>query len=62
MSSPPAPARPPVPKRHITVPVPVHDQLTAAGARLTSETGRTMRHEDVIELALRRAGLWEDKP
>lgn len=55
-------ARPPVPKRHITVPVPVHDQLTAAGARLTSETGRTMRHEDVLELALlelARARGWD---
>ena len=51
-----------MPKRHLTVPVPVHDQLTAAGHRLTRETGRRMRHEDVIEWALRRSGLWEDKP
>lgn len=53
--------RPAVPKRHFTVPVPVHDQLTAAGIRLTAELGRRMRHEDVIEVALKRAGLWEDK-
>ena len=57
----PATERPDVPKRHLTVPVPVHDQLTAAGHRLTRETGRRMRHEDVIEWALRHAGLWEDK-
>lgn len=57
----PATERPGVPKRHLTVSVPVHDQLTAAQSRLIRETGRRMRHEDVIEWALRRSGLWEDK-